>query len=209
MTIAEETGLIVPLGAWIFDQACAATARWQTDVPGQADLFVAINLSACQLGDPSLTEDIASVLAATRIDPGHVQIEITESVLMRDADASKEVLERLKVLGVRVAIDDFGTGYSSFSYLRRFPVDILKIDQLFVAGLGTDSEADTIVEALIRLGHTLGLEVIAEGVESAGQLAELRRHGCDLVQGFLLAKAQPAGRLPSLLSRETALAGLS
>ncbi len=205
MTIAEETGLIVPLGAWIFDQACMQTARWEDQHGG--DVFIAINLSASQLGDPSLTDDIASVLAATRIDPGHVHVEITESVLMHDVDASKEVLDRLKILGVRIAIDDFGTGYSSFSYLRRFPVDILKIDQSFVQGLGTDAEADAIVEAIINLGHTLGLVVVAEGVETERQLGELRSHGCDMAQGYLISRAVPPERLGELLRADTSPAG--
>jgi diguanylate cyclase (GGDEF)-like protein/PAS domain S-box-containing protein len=200
MATAEETGLIVPLGAWIFDQACAQTAAWNR--LHDDDLFVAINLSAWQLADPTLPGDIASVLAATRIEPGHVHVEITESVLMHDVDASEEVLDRLKVLGVRVAIDDFGTGYSSFSYLRRFPVDILKIDRSFIQGVGADADADAIVRSLIDLGHTLGLEVVAEGVETEGQLDELDRRGCDLIQGFLVAKA-----LPGALFHERLLAG--
>ncbi len=197
MSIAEETGLIVPLGAWIFDQACLQTARWEQQRGG--DVFIAINLSASQLDDLSLTDDIASVLAATRINPGHVHVEITESVLMHDVDASREVLDRLKILGVRIAIDDFGTGYSSFSHLRRFPVDILKIAQSFVQGLGADSEADAIVQAIINLGHTLGLVVVAEGVETAQQLDELRTHDCDMAQGYLISRAVPPERLGELL----------
>jgi diguanylate cyclase (GGDEF)-like protein/PAS domain S-box-containing protein len=189
MAIAEDTGLIVPLGAWIFDQACAQAGRWQDRQ--RDDLSIAINLSACQLADPSLIDDISSVLAATRIDPGHVHVEITESVLMHDVDASMEVLDRLKVLGVRVAIDDFGTGYSSFSYLRRFPVDILKIDQSYIQAIGVDGDADAIVESLINLGHTLGLDVVAEGVETEAQLAALRALGCDFAQGFFIARALP------------------
>jgi EAL domain-containing protein (putative c-di-GMP-specific phosphodiesterase class I) len=192
MAIAEETGLIVPLGAWIFDQACTQTARWDEHHPEPTPRFIAINLSAYQLADPSLTDDIASVLSATPIDPSQVHVEITESVLMHDVEASKEVLDRLKVLGVRIAIDDFGTGYSSFSYLRRFPVDILKIDRSFIQGLGADPDADAIVESLIHLGHTLGLEVVAEGVETQAQLDALSRHRCDLAQGYLIAKALPA-----------------
>lgn len=199
MSIAEETGLIVPLGAWIFDQACAQTVRWQENLSGHHDLSVAINLSACQLAEPSLTDDIASVLAATRIDPGRVHVEITESVLMEDVETSQAVLDHLKILGVRVAIDDFGTGYSSFSYLRRFPVDVLKIDQSFVQGLGTDDEDTAIVDSIIGLGHTLGLDVVAEGVETEVQLDELRRLGCDLAQGFLMSRPVPPLRLHDVL----------
>jgi diguanylate cyclase (GGDEF)-like protein/PAS domain S-box-containing protein len=201
MAIAEDTGLIVPLGAWIFDQACAQTAGWQDRQ--RDDLSIAINLSACQLAEPSLIDDIASVLHATRIDPGHVHVEITESVLMHDVDASKEVLDRLKVLGVRVAIDDFGTGYSSFSYLRRFPVDILKIDQSFIQSIGVDGDADAIVESLINLGHTLGLDVVAEGVETEAQLAALRALGCDFAQGFLIARALPPAVIGERLDART------
>ncbi len=204
ITVAEDTGLIVPLGAWILDQSCAQTEAWRnlpTDAPGAdpADLFVAVNLSARQLSDASLVDDIASVLAATRLDPRRLHLEITESVLMHDVDASKEVLDRLKVLGVRIAIDDFGTGYSSFSYLRRFPVDILKIDQSFVAGLETDVESDAIVHAIVDLGHTLGLEVVAEGVETEGQLGRLREMGCDFAQGYLLSRAVPPARIHDFL----------
>ena len=211
INIAEDTGLIVPLGAWILDQACAQTEAWR-EVPRGAgavarhiedpadDLFVAVNLSARQLSDPTLIDDIASVLAAARLDPRRLHLEITESVLMHDVDASKEVLDRLKVLGVRIAIDDFGTGYSSFSYLRRFPVDILKIDQSFVAGLENDAEADAIVHAIVDLGHTLGLEVVAEGVETEGQLGLLREMGCDFAQGYLFARAVPPARIHDILA---------
>jgi diguanylate cyclase (GGDEF)-like protein/PAS domain S-box-containing protein len=211
ITVAEDTGLIVPLGAWILDQSCAQTEAWRNlpapptssalaAGPDPDDLFVAVNLSARQLSDASLIDDIASVLAATRLDPRRLHLEITESVLMHDVDASKEVLDRLKVLGVRIAIDDFGTGYSSFSYLRRFPVDILKIDQSFVAGLETDAEADAIVHAIVDLGHTLGLEVVAEGVETEGQLGRLREMGCDFAQGYLLSRPVPPARIHDLLA---------
>ncbi|MCU0270715.1 MAG: EAL domain-containing protein [Acidimicrobiales bacterium] len=193
--IAEETGLIVPMGAWVFDQSCTQVARWRSEVPHCGELWLAVNLSASQLGDPGLADDIASVLAATRIDPRAVHIEITESVLMRDVAASAEALDRLKVLGVRIAIDDFGTGYSSFAYLRRFPVDVLKIDRSFVQDLVNGPAERAIVEAVVTLGHTLGLEVVAEGVETAAQLGMLRELGCDLAQGFHLSEVLPPDSL--------------
>lgn len=190
IAVAEDTGLIVPLGAWILDQSCHQTEAWRRG-GDREDLFVAVNLSARQLADPSLIDDISSVLAATRLDPRRLHLEITESVLMHDVEASKAVLDRLKVLGVRIAIDDFGTGYSSFTYLRRFPVDILKIDQSFVQAIEADPEADAIVHAIVNLGHTLGLEVVAEGVETEAQFRRLGEMGCDQAQGFLLAHALP------------------
>ncbi|MBI2703978.1 MAG: EAL domain-containing protein [Actinobacteria bacterium] len=201
ISIAEETGLIVPLGAWIFDTACSQVARWRDVDPRYAPPFVCVNFSARQLAEPALTDDIANVLAATRIDPSSVHLEITESVLMGDVGASQDLLDRLKVLGVRVAVDDFGTGYSSFSYLTRFPVDVLKIDQSFVQQIDDDREPNgsAIVAAIIGLGHTLGLRVVAEGVETAAQLAELRRLGCDLAQGYLFSGAVPGRKLHDLL----------
>jgi EAL domain-containing protein (putative c-di-GMP-specific phosphodiesterase class I) len=136
-------------------------------------------------------DDVAEILEETGIDPGSVELEITESVLMDDVDMSEETLGRLRTLGVKLVVDDFGTGYSSLSYLRRFPVDLLKVDRSFVDGLGTDPSDSAIVTAIITLAHTLGLEAVAEGVETAHQLDELRRLGCDQAQGFYFAR--PAG----------------
>jgi EAL domain-containing protein (putative c-di-GMP-specific phosphodiesterase class I) len=205
ISVAEQTGLVIPLGAWVLDQACTKVAEWQRTIPGCSKLWLAVNLSARQLSDETLTDDLANVLAASSIDPRLVHVEITESELMRDVEHSKDVLDRLKVLGVRVAIDDFGTGYSSFSYLRTLPVDVLKIDRSFVCDLGRESElveADDValVEAIINLGHILRMEVVAEGVETAEQASLLADRGCDLAQGFYFAEPVTAEGLHDLLS---------
>jgi diguanylate cyclase (GGDEF)-like protein/PAS domain S-box-containing protein len=186
--IAEETGLIVPIGAWVLEQACRQVHRWEASLPDRPNLSVAVNLSGRQLSHPGLVDDVAAVLGATGVDPGQVELEITESVLMDDVEMSADTLGRLKQLGVRLSVDDFGTRYSSLSYLRRFPVDLLKVDRSFVDGLGSDPSDSAIVEAIITLAQTLGLEAVAEGVETEAQLAELRLRSCDLAQGYLLAR---------------------
>jgi diguanylate cyclase (GGDEF)-like protein/PAS domain S-box-containing protein len=191
ITVAEETGLIVPIGTWVLDQACRQVQRWHASNERATPLRVSVNISGRQLGHARLVEDVAAALADTGIDPADVELEITESVLMDDVEMSSETLGRLHALGVKLAVDDFGTGYSSLSYLRRFPVDLLKVDRSFVDGLGTDPSDSAIVTAIITLAHTLGLSAVAEGVESALQLAELRRLDCDRGQGYFMAR--PAG----------------
>lgn len=199
ITIAEETGLIMPIGTWVLDQACRQVQRWRAEFPQLNNLHLSVNLSGHQLGHPNIIGDIRQVLSDSGIDPGLVELEITESVLMDDVDASHDTLARLKSLGVRLAIDDFGTGYSSLSYLRRFPVDDLKVDRSFVDGLGTDPSDSAIVTAIVTLAHTMGLEAVAEGVETVDQLGELRNLSCDKAQGFLMAKPVPAAEAQALL----------
>jgi predicted signal transduction protein with EAL and GGDEF domain len=188
ITVAEETGLIVPIGSWVLDHACRQVQRWQASIPDLSPLVLAVNLSGRQLGHPRLVEDVARVLRDTGIEPNNVELEITESVLMDDVEMSEETLGRLKTLGVKLVVDDFGTGYSSLSYLRRFPVDVLKVDQSFVDGLGHDTGDSAIVTAVVTLAHTLGLHAVAEGVETTDQLSELRRLDCDTAQGFYFAR---------------------
>ncbi len=199
ITVAEETGLIVPIGAWVLDQACRQVQRWQASHPELPALRLSVNISGGQLGHPKLVDDVADVLAETCIDPAQVELEITESVLMDDVDMSEETLGHLRRLGVKLVVDDFGTGYSSLSYLRRFPVDLLKVDRSFVDGLGTDPSDSAIVTAIITLAHTLGLEAVAEGVETADQLDELRRLGCDQAQGFYFARPASGNDVEELL----------
>ena len=198
--VAEETGLIVPLGSWVFDASCSQLVHLEELLGGRPGrLGVSINLSARQLAEDSLVDDIGNVLAATPIDPRQVCVEITESAVMQDRAATSEVLHRLRVLGLRIAIDDFGTGHSSFSYLSELPVDVLKIDRSFVAPLGRNPQATDLVAGIIQLGHTLGLSVTGEGIETATQLDTLRALGCDRAQGHLFASALPSRKLLDLL----------
>ena len=196
--LAEETGLIVPVGTWVLEQAAAQLARWQELRPGRS-LMVNINLSARQLRQPDLIQVLMGTLAATGIDPAALCLELTETSFMEDADGHRETLSAIKRLGINLAIDDFGTGYSSLTYLKRFPVTVLKIDQVFVRGLGLDASDTAIVKSVIDLAHALGLLVVAEGVETEEQLAHLRMLGCDLAQGYYFARPQSAGDIESLL----------
>ncbi|HYH28338.1 MAG TPA: EAL domain-containing protein [Actinomycetota bacterium] len=188
--LAEETGLIVPIGEWVLREACSQGARWRA--LGLGDLRVAVNLSVRQLLEPSLAEVVEEALAQSKLEPGKLCLEITESVLTTDAEASVEALRALKRLGVQLAVDDFGTGYASLIYLKRFPVDVLKVDRAFVSGLGTDPEDSAIVAGVVGLAKTLGLTPIAEGVETERQQDALVSLGCDLAQGYLFSRPQPA-----------------
>jgi len=185
IAIAEEHGLIIDLGSSILRQACLAAARWSFS--GQAPIGLAVNLSARQLTDPSLVSLVRTVLAESKLNPTRLSLEVTESVLMDDVNANLEVLTQLREIGIHLAIDDFGTGYSSLAYLRRLPVDTLKIDRSFILGIGSP-EDNAIVTAIVGLAHTLGRRVIAEGVETLEQLQFLRDIECDLAQGFLLGR---------------------
>lgn len=191
--VAEESGLIIPIGAWVLDQACHQLAAWQAQGwPGPSAAAVAVNLSARQIDHPDLVRTVEQALARSGIAPGRLTLEITESALMDDGRSSLRVLRALKDLGVALAIDDFGTGYCSLSYLQRFPLDVLKIDKAFVAGIGRQRGGSAIAGAVVELAHALGLKVVAEGVETEAQLAELRRLGCDFAQGFLFSRPLPA-----------------
>ncbi|HEY4410383.1 MAG TPA: EAL domain-containing protein [Acidimicrobiia bacterium] len=202
--LAEESQLIVPIGAWVIDEACAQLAAWQRDVPGAADLELCVNVSARQLGSDDLAGVVERAIAANALDPVHLCLEITESVLMEDADLYREAMIRLLDVGVRVAVDDFGIGYSSLAYLRRFPVDALKLDRAFIDGLCSGPGPDqgrAIVRAVIDLAHSLDLKLVAEGIETADQAATLRRLDCDIGQGFWFGRPQPPDALPPLLLR--------
>ncbi|HEX2039641.1 MAG TPA: EAL domain-containing protein [Acidimicrobiales bacterium] len=194
VVLAEQSGLIGGLGAWVLEQAClqlAAFRRRHPDVPVE----IAVNISGRQLSDPKLLSDLRHVLEETGVEPGRLCLEITESVVMEDAAASVATLRSLRALGVRLAIDDFGTGYSSLAYLKRFPVDVLKVDRAFVSGLGRDPEDSVIVASIAQLASSLGVDVLAEGVETAEQLQEVAALGCRYGQGYLWGKPMPASEL--------------
>jgi diguanylate cyclase (GGDEF)-like protein/PAS domain S-box-containing protein len=199
--LAEETGLVVPMGLWILKAAVAQAAEWRRTQREPARFRLSVNLSGRQLQDPDLATTVGEFLAAVGLDPQSLCVEITESVLMEDADVGVGALKALKSIGVRVSVDDFGTGYSSLGYLRRFPVDEVKIDRSFVARLGTDPADAAIVAAVVSLGHALGVSVVGEGVETEAQLDELRDLGADAAQGFYFAPPQPAADLTPRLLR--------
>ena len=188
--IAEDTGLILPLGEWILSEACRQIVAWRE--LGFSGLICAVNLSAAQFRDQGLPQRIAEILRETGAEPTQLQLELTESLIMQDEHLAQTMLGQLKALGISLAIDDFGTGYSSLSYLKRLPVDIVKIDQSFVRELREGSDDATIVEAVIALAHGLRLKVVAEGVEHRRQLDFLRHHQCDEVQGYLFGKPMPS-----------------
>ncbi len=195
--IAEETGLIVPIGAWVIDQACAQIAAWRGQ--GLPAFGVSINLSARQLGDPGLVDTVREALQRHGVPPSQLELELTESVVMERGGAHHARIQALRELGVAIAIDDFGTGYSSLAYLTRLPCDRVKIDRSFVHDLMGDANARAIVRAIVGLGHTLGLTVVAEGVEREPEAALLREAGCDELQGYLYARPMPAPDLVAWL----------
>ena len=197
--VAESTGTIVELGKWILEQACHDLDRWRR-LPGWGDLTMAVNLSGRQLVGPGIVESVASALASNHFTPSALCLEITESVLMDDTFAVTTALTSIHDLGVRLAVDDFGTGYSSLLYLRRFPVDALKLDRSFVSGVDENPLDSIIVRSVIDLAHSLGLSSVAEGVETSGQLAALTSMGCDLAQGFFWSPGIPAADVDQLLA---------
>jgi diguanylate cyclase (GGDEF)-like protein len=199
IALAEETGLIVPIGTWVLHEACRLARAWQARRPADAPLVVRVNVSARQLAADDLIDIVAAALERTGVEPEHLCLEVTESVLVEDPDASARKLAALKALGVKVAVDDFGTGYSSLEYLRRFPVDCVKIDRSFVRGIPHSSEDVAIVNAVIDLGHALGLSVTAEGVETGEQLERLQVDGCDTAQGFLFSRPEHPDLVERLL----------
>jgi len=188
IALAEETGLIMSIGTQVLREACRQARAWQAD---QLRLAIKVNLSARQFVHPNLAEVVAEILAETGIDPALVYLEITETVLMEDVESTSAALSELKSLGVSLTVDDFGTGYSSLAYLKRFPVDEIKIDRNFVAGLLSDQEDQAIVTAIINLAHTLGVVAVAEGVENIDQMRRLRELGCDLGQGYHFGRPLP------------------
>ncbi len=203
ISVAEETGLIVPIGAWVMRTACAQNKAWQD--AGLGHLRVAVNLSARQFSAPNLVADMRTVLEQTGLAPSCLEIELTESLFMSDVTLAVELLHNMKALGVKLSIDDFGTGYSSLSYLSRFPIDVLKIDRSFVSDITRDANDAAIVDSIIALAHNLKLAVIAEGVETLEQLDYLREQGCDEMQGYFFSRPLPAEEFERLLRARTCL----
>jgi diguanylate cyclase (GGDEF)-like protein/PAS domain S-box-containing protein len=197
--IAEDSGMILQLGAWVLRSACRQLRAWMD--AGLGGFVVSVNVSAAQLQRPSFVEDVRRTIEETGIDPGMLELELTESVLMGNADRAVAQMLELKRLGMRLALDDFGMGYSSLSYLRRFPIDKLKIDQSFIANVVHEGNDAALVRAMISIGHHLGLRVVAEGVETAAQLGYLRRSHCDEFQGHYFAQALPADEIPDLVRK--------
>jgi len=195
--VAEETGLIIPIGKWVLEQACRQIAEWQRS--HDRKLSISVNLSAKQLMHPSLTGTVEEILLETGLDPKQLKLEVTESTVMEHSERSMAVLKELDQIGILLSTDDFGTGYSSLSYLQRFPFDRMKIDRSFVDKLGSDKKSDAIVKTILMLGNNLGLEVVAEGVETAAQLELLQTLGCRLGQGYLFSRPITAEEAAKLL----------
>jgi diguanylate cyclase (GGDEF)-like protein len=189
ISLAEETGLIVPIGEWVLATACAQNKLWQD--MGLTKLGISVNLSARQFSDSMLLAKLTRIIHASGLDPSSLELEITESVVMSDGECAVGVLKQLKSIGVRIAIDDFGTGYSSLGYLKRFPIDTLKVDRSFIRDIPADSGDKKIARAIIAMAHALRLEVVAEGVENVEQLKFLRAQHCDAVQGYFLFRPLP------------------
>ena len=198
LSLAEESGLLIDLGARILRDSLAQLARWREAGYSFADCSLSVNVGTRQLVDPNFYDVVAEALAETGIDADSLWLEITETSLLADVKGATVALRELRSLGLHLSVDDFGTGYSSLTYLKRFPVEAIKIDRSFVAGLGLEAEDTTIVEAVVRLGQALGLNVVAEGIESPLQLSRLRELGCDRGQGYLFGRPRPA----DLIERE-------
>jgi diguanylate cyclase (GGDEF)-like protein len=198
--VAEQSGLIVPLGRVVLDQACAQAVEWNADREGREPLRMAVNFSPRQLSHPNAVETVVEALETAGLAPELLCVEITESALVDDAAATLGTLNRLKELGVTLALDDFGTGYSSLTYVRRFPIDTLKIDRTFIDGIVGSSEDEAIVTAVLSMGRALGVHVVAEGVETEEQAARLRVLGCQLAQGYLFSRPVAPEAVRDLLS---------
>jgi diguanylate cyclase (GGDEF)-like protein len=207
IALAEETSLIVPLGAWVLRQACHQAARWLEEFPDHPDRYVSVNVAGHQLERAQFLDEVQHALAAARLPAGCLMLEVTESSLLEDTNSNARRLQALRGLGVRLAVDDFGTGYSALNYLRRFRMDVLKIDRAFIDGVDSPSEQSALVDAILTMARALDLRVVAEGIEENPQLAHLRERGCPLGQGFLLARPVTGADLTALLAQQPHEAG--
>jgi diguanylate cyclase (GGDEF)-like protein/PAS domain S-box-containing protein len=199
ISIAEESGLIVPIGRWVLREACRQARAWQDE--GLPDIRLAVNISAVELRSKDFVDGVKTVLADTKFDPRRLELELTETFLMQDSTSTADVLGALKELGLKLALDDFGTGYSSLTYMRRFPIDTLKIDRSFVRNLSTHADDASIVSAVINMGRSLHMSVVAEGVETSEQVQFLQEHACPEAQGFCFSRPLNAGKFAALLDR--------
>jgi len=197
--MAEETGLIVPIGEWVLRAACAQAADWEA--AGFSGMRIAVNLSRCQLRERGLADLVDRIIREAGVAPAQMQLEITESAVMRDPDLAVSIMQEVRERGVQLAIDDFGTGYSSLSHLKRFPIDALKIDRSFIQDIPKDRDSMAIARAIAAMGGSLDLTVIAEGIETEGQLAFVREHGCDEAQGYLFSRPVPVAEMSAFFAR--------
>lgn len=203
--IAEETGLIIPIGEWVLTEACQQNSAWQR--AGLPPISISVNLSPVQFRHAGLACLVSSALQQSGLQAGYLELELTESFVMHDAERIKTCMHKLKAIGIDISVDDFGTGYSSLSYLKRFPVDRLKVDKSFVRDIDSDPEDAAIVRAIITLGHALGLKVVAEGVETEAHLEFLQEHNCDELQGYYFSRPVPAGEIEAMLRAMAEYAG--
>jgi EAL domain-containing protein (putative c-di-GMP-specific phosphodiesterase class I) len=199
--VAEEAGLVVPMGRWVLEEACRQGAKWQQEHPHVPPLVMSVNLSAKQLQHPDVAETVEQTLEETGFDARCLTLDITETLYIEALAGNTAALDKLKKMGVDISIDDFGTGYSSLAYLKRLPAETLKIDRSFIKGIGEDIEDTAIVRMIIELAHTLGMEAIAEGVESKNQAEQLKEMGCDRGQGYYFAKPLPPEAATEFLAR--------
>ena len=197
--LAETSGLIIPIGEFVIRTVCRQIRTWQE--AGYEQMNIALNVSGRQFDQQNLIEIVKEALQDTLISPRCLELEITESIIMRNPEKAIQILAELSALGIGISIDDFGTGYSSLSYLKRLPLDFLKIDQSFVKGLASDPRDQAIIRAIIAMAHSLNLKTIAEGVETEEQLSFLQEHGCDEIQGYLFSRPLPAEEIPGILAK--------
>jgi EAL domain-containing protein (putative c-di-GMP-specific phosphodiesterase class I) len=197
--VAEETGLICELGLWVLEEACRQLHSWNDQRDVLNPLIISVNLSEIQLQQPDLVDKINQILQKTEVLPQWVQLEITESMLMDESETVSFTLRRLKQLGLKLALDDFGMGYSRLSYLKYLPLDTIKIDKTFVSNLNEDTKNYETVQAIVHMGQALKLQIVAEGVENVAELIQLKKLGCQLVQGYYFAKPMPAKDITDLL----------
>ena len=204
ISVAEESGLIIPIGRWIIEEACKQARKWQKKLPAYERLTVSVNLSAKQLMHPSLRGQLEEILQTTGLNPRFLKLEVTESTVIERTETALAVLSEIKALGISLSMDDFGTGYSSLSYLHQFPFERLKIDRSFVDTMDHDPKSEAIVRTILLLGKNLKMEVVAEGIESSRQLNLLRELECSLGQGFLFSRPMNAARAEQYLIQQAA-----